>query len=257
MSNIGINKEFHDFGKFIEVAAILTIVSIVTGFAGFIAMIFIFVAMASLKRVNYTLNNPLLHEFRSKYIKAFVSRICGTVVLMIGGANIAIFFFFPLALPFYISLSVSAILSGSLIALNNSVVITPSLMRIWKVKPQANLSAPFEVDVPIKLLSEEVIPYRDYILKRIEDYQEHPEKMTSTIKYNEIENGWVISFVYKSTTSMTGNFYTSNNLYITKSDNSEYTVVLMSRGESEWAHDIGTLIRLFSMDFSTQKNVTD
>jgi hypothetical protein len=45
MSNIGVRKEFHDFGKYIQVAAILTIVSIATGIAGFIAMIFIFIAM--------------------------------------------------------------------------------------------------------------------------------------------------------------------------------------------------------------------
>ena len=48
MSNIGVKKEFHEFGKYIQVAAILTIVSITTGVAGFVAMIFIFIAMKSL-----------------------------------------------------------------------------------------------------------------------------------------------------------------------------------------------------------------
>ncbi|GAI72453.1 unnamed protein product, partial [marine sediment metagenome] len=92
MSNIGVNKEFHDFGKYIQVGAILTIVSITTGMAGFIAMIFIFIAMRSLKRANYTLNNSSLHEFRSKYIKGFISRICGMIILIIGGVNLALFF---------------------------------------------------------------------------------------------------------------------------------------------------------------------
>ncbi|MFX0004992.1 MAG: hypothetical protein ACFE9J_16115, partial [Candidatus Hermodarchaeota archaeon] len=64
MPNISIKKEFHDFGKYIQIVAILTIVSITTGMAGFIALIFIFVAMGSLKRANYTLNNSSLHEFR-------------------------------------------------------------------------------------------------------------------------------------------------------------------------------------------------
>jgi len=152
-----------------------------------------------------------------------------------------------------IALAISAVLSGSIIALRNSVVITPSLMRRWKVGSQANLSAPFEITVPLKLLPDEVIPYRDYILHRLRAHRNHPQKMTSSIKYSEIENGWVITFVYRSVSTTTGNFYTSNNLYIILNEDGEYLVKLMARGESEWAHDIGTLIRLFSMDFSTNK----
>ncbi|MGB5911620.1 MAG: hypothetical protein WBH31_10540 [Promethearchaeia archaeon] len=130
MSNIGVRKEFHDFGKHIQVVAILTIVSIATGIAGFIAMIFIFIAMGSLKRANYTLNNSLLHEFRSKYIKGFISRICGMVVLIIGGVNLALFFFIPTSLPIYISLSVPIILMISGIVF--IYVGVAAEMKAWK-----------------------------------------------------------------------------------------------------------------------------
>ena len=153
-----------------------------------------------------------------------------------------------------IALAISAVLSGSFIALRNSVVITPSLMRRWKVGSQANISAPFEITVPLKLLPNEVIPYRDYVLHRLKARLNHPEKMTSSIKYSEIENGWLITFVYRSFSNMTGNFYTSNNIYIILNEDGEYLVKLMVRGDSEWAHDIGTLIRLFSVDFSTKKD---
>jgi len=110
MSNISVNKEFHDFGKFIQISAILTIVSMATGIAGFIAMIFVFVAMKCIKRANYTLNNSLLYEFRSKYIRGFISKICGMIVLVTGVANLVLFFFIPTSFPFYISLSISIIL---------------------------------------------------------------------------------------------------------------------------------------------------
>ncbi len=130
MSNIGVRKEFHDFGKYIQVAAILTIVSITTGIAGFIALIFIFIAMGSLKRANYTLNNSLLHEFRSKYIKGFISRICGTVVLITGGVNLALFFFIPTSFPIYISLSVPIILMISGIVF--IYVGVAAEMKAWK-----------------------------------------------------------------------------------------------------------------------------
>ena len=130
MSNIGVKKEFHDFGKYIQVAAILTIVSITTGIAGFIALIFIFIAMGSLKRANYTLNNSSLHEFRSKYIKGFISRICGMVVLIIGGVNLALFFFIPTRFPIYISLSIPIILMISGIVF--IYVGVAAEMKAWK-----------------------------------------------------------------------------------------------------------------------------
>ena len=130
MSNIGVRKEFHDFGKYIQIVAILTIVSITTGIAGFIAMIFIFIAMGSLKRANYTLNNSLLHEFRSKYIKGFISRICGMVVLIIGGVNLALFFFIPTSFPIYVSLSVPIILMISGIVF--IYVGVAAEMKAWK-----------------------------------------------------------------------------------------------------------------------------
>ncbi|MFX0020260.1 MAG: hypothetical protein ACFFAK_15030 [Promethearchaeota archaeon] len=130
MSNIAVRKEFHDFGKYIQVVAILTIVSITTGIAGFIAMIFIFIALRSLKRANFTLNNSSLHEFRSKYIRGFILRICGMVVLIIGGVNLALFFFIPTSIPIYISLSVSIILMISGIVF--IYVGVAAEMKAWK-----------------------------------------------------------------------------------------------------------------------------
>jgi hypothetical protein len=130
MSNIGVKKEFHDFGKYIQVAAILTIVSITTGMAGFIAMIFVFIAMASLKKANNILNNSSLQEFRSKYIKAVISRICGMVVLIIGGVNIAVFYFFTSPFPFYISLSIPLVLM--IVGIVLIYVGVAAEMKAWK-----------------------------------------------------------------------------------------------------------------------------
>jgi uncharacterized membrane protein len=130
MSNIGVRKEFHDFGKYIQVAAILTIVSITAGMIGLVATILVFVAMGCLKRANYTLNNQLLHEFRSKYIRGFISRICGMIILIVGGVNLAIFFFIPNSLPIYMSLSISTILmiSGIIVI----YVGVAAEMKAWK-----------------------------------------------------------------------------------------------------------------------------
>jgi len=129
-SSISVSKEFHDFGKYIQIVAILTIVSIFTGMAGFVAMIFIFIAMGSLKKANYTLNNLMLQEFRSKYIRGVISRICGTVVMIIGGVNLGLFFFTISSYPIIISLSVPIILILSGIAL--IYVGVAAEMNAWK-----------------------------------------------------------------------------------------------------------------------------
>ncbi len=153
-----------------------------------------------------------------------------------------------------IALSISAVLSGAFIALRNSVVITPSLLRKWKVVSKTDLADPYEMIIPMKLSGDKVFLYRDYILTELRARRNHPENITSVVKCTEIENGWVISFNYKSVSTVTGNFYTSNKLYITLSEDGEYRVKLFSRGEKEWAHVVGTLIRLFSIDFSTNKD---
>ena len=130
MTEISIKKEFHDFGKFIQVSAILTIVSLAMGIAGFIAIIFVFIAMQSLKRANYSLKNSLLQEFRSRYIRGFISKICGFAILATGIANIVLFFHIPSALPFYITLSISLILIVSGIVFVYSGVAAE--MNAWK-----------------------------------------------------------------------------------------------------------------------------
>ena len=109
MSNIGVKKEFRDFGKFIHISAILMILSIATVITGFIAIILVLIAMKFIKRANYTLNNSSLHEFRSKYIRGFISKICGMVVLVTGVASLVLFFYIPTSIPIYISLSLSII----------------------------------------------------------------------------------------------------------------------------------------------------
>ncbi|MFX1590186.1 MAG: hypothetical protein ACFFC1_18760, partial [Promethearchaeota archaeon] len=69
-------------------------------------------------------------EFRSKYIKGFILRICGMVVLIIGGVNLALFFFIPSSFPIYISLSIPIILMVSGIVF--IYVGVAAEMKAWK-----------------------------------------------------------------------------------------------------------------------------
>ena len=113
MSDIEVKKEFREFGKNIQVVGICTVLTIVTGITTLIALIFMFIALGSIKRVNIHLNNASLHEFRSKYIRGFISRICGTAVLIVGVVNLVLFLFIPISFPIYTSLIIPIILMTS------------------------------------------------------------------------------------------------------------------------------------------------
>lgn len=131
MTDISIKKNFKDFGKNIEIVAFCTILSIATGFTGFIALIFIFIALGNIKKINIQLNNASLEEFRSRYIRGFISGIVGIIILVIGGVNIAVFFIFmPFSIFGWTTLSLSIILlSAGLIFIFVGVA---SEVKAWK-----------------------------------------------------------------------------------------------------------------------------
>jgi len=115
MSNMDVRKDFYEFGKNMQIVAICTVLSIVTGVTGLIALIFIFIALGNIKNANLKLNNEYLKQFRTKYVRAFILRICGTIVLIAGVINIFVIVYMPMDLTSYwitVSISIIAITIG-------------------------------------------------------------------------------------------------------------------------------------------------
>ncbi len=131
MTDSSIKKNFKDFGKNIEIVAFCTILSIATGFTGFIALIFFFIALGNIKKINLQLNNASLEEFRSKYIRGFISGIIGFIILVTGGVSIAFYFIFmPFSTFGWMMLSISiVILFAGLIFIFVGVA---SEIKAWK-----------------------------------------------------------------------------------------------------------------------------
>jgi hypothetical protein len=61
----------------------------------------------------------------------------------------------------------------------------------------------------------------------------------------------VVSFIYKSYQSTTGNFYTKNSVFV-KPEEDGYKVRLESAGGEDWAHETGSLIRRITMEWSNR-----
>ena len=152
-----------------------------------------------------------------------------------------------------IGLAISAVVTGALTALKNSVVITPSLMRRWKLDPNSGgFQEPWRINIPIKLEPAEIQNYLDYVEAHLRRLMNHPTHMTSSIKREDDER---LNFIYKSVQTSTGNFYTKNTLHIHRTDTGEYSALLESLGETEWVHLVGSHIRRITMDYSTEKRV--
>ena len=131
MTDISIKNNFQAFGKNFQIVAICFILSVATGLTGFIASIFIFIALGNIKKINLLLNNAYLEEFRSKYIRGFIFGFVGIIILGVGGANIAIYFIFiPFTISFWTTLLISAILL--LAGLTFIIVGIASEIKAWK-----------------------------------------------------------------------------------------------------------------------------
>jgi hypothetical protein len=151
-----------------------------------------------------------------------------------------------------IALAISAVLTGALAALRSSVVITPSLMRRWRIdETRGGFQEPWRITVPIKLHPEEVEPYLEFMWRELYSLRDHPTQITSSMKRLQEGDARKIKFVYKSAQATTGNFYTANELIVRPQPNGEYGVELLSLGDHEWVHVAGSLVRRLSVDYST------
>lgn len=152
-----------------------------------------------------------------------------------------------------ITLAISAVLTGAYAALRNSVVITPSLMRRWKIdRDSGGFQEPYHIAIPLKLEAEEIDPYIEFIHRKLKGIENHPTQVTSSIKVDGAGEGKRIRFIYKSVQATTGNFYTRNELKITQLPNGEYGASLESLGDPSWVHVAGSLIRSMTMEYSTE-----
>lgn len=85
MSNTDVNLEWRNYGGKMKIVAIFAILF----FIPFVGLIFSILALIHIKNINFQLNNPLLEDYRSKYISALIVRLIGAALGLVG-------LFFPL-----------------------------------------------------------------------------------------------------------------------------------------------------------------
>jgi len=153
-----------------------------------------------------------------------------------------------------VGISMAAVFMGAFAAIRGSIVITPSLMRRWRMEDIGGFFEPYEIKIPLRLLPEEVEAFMEYFTDALKALEGHPIKCTSSIKrLPVVDNIERIDFIYKAPTSTVANFYTKNSLLLRRIDEEEVGVLLKSSGDQEWAYVAGSLVRMITMRWSTTR----
>jgi len=119
MVNVDISKEFSEFGKKMKIIAIMIVLSIIP-FIGtilsLIGSIFAIMALSDIRNANYKLKQSSLVNYRTKYSRAIVFRIIGTVIsgavsfyILSNPFQIGTFTIGPIIISFIISIIAAAI----------------------------------------------------------------------------------------------------------------------------------------------------
>jgi ABC-type antimicrobial peptide transport system permease subunit len=155
-----------------------------------------------------------------------------------------------------IGIAISAVLVGATLALKSSVVITPSLTRRWRLEERdAKINQVWTTIIPVKLMRKQVDDFTEFIMKALGRLENDPVRMISLLKIERSDGRIKISFVHKSTQSISGSFYTKNTLSIWLGPNDEYVVELESAGDMGMTHATGSMLRMLTMEWSTKAKI--
>ena len=113
---------------------------------------------------------------------------------------------------------------------------------------------PWEITMPVRLLLEQVPNFKAYVLGELKSLETDMTKKTSMIKVYEEDKMVNIYFVYSTTHPTVGELYTRNTLIIAENGEKEVEVKLSSEGERQWSHEVGSLVRMIVMRWSTNQS---
>lgn len=155
-----------------------------------------------------------------------------------------------------IGIAMTAVLMGAFAALRSSVIITPSLMRRWRIEDVwKSIGEPYEIIIPVRLLPEETEGFFDYLVRELRGLEGDPVRTTASIKVYGESGGAErrVEFVYKAVGAIGSNFYTKNHLLVEKRADGAVVVILRSYGEIGWVHVTGSMVRMIAMRWSVSQ----
>jgi len=133
MSDNEFYRLWNEFGRNMNLVAILTILTLVTGVTGLVAIIFVFISLGNIKLINSKLKSLYLYDFRSKMVSSFIYKLISICLLAGGIVGIVFSTYFWSNTDNIAALIVNIILSSSpaLIGLILLIVGFSIEMKAW------------------------------------------------------------------------------------------------------------------------------
>lgn len=145
-----------------------------------------------------------------------------------------------------IGVAVAAVAAGTLLALRNTTLITPSFKRSWKLAGATFTGDAWMVPLPTKIKAEEAEGFYGYMVETLGKYDDREgSPHIYSVKTSKTENGArVVSFTYKDAPSNVGTKTSYNVLRVENAPDGEtYGAVLESRGTMDAVEETAVFMR--------------
>lgn len=152
-----------------------------------------------------------------------------------------------------IGISLAAVLIGGLVALRNSVSITPSLIRRWRIATSGDREKETMIKLPIHTFPEELDEYTNFIEDKLREGMKGWEMMVRMLKKTVDDDSLVFSFIYKSTNGGISSLYTKNRVVIESAADGTYSTTLFIDGDNESVKKSGGFMRRVCLDWSMKR----
>lgn len=153
-----------------------------------------------------------------------------------------------------IGISLAAVLIGGLVALRNSVSITPSLMRRWKLEPQGDSRTETKIELPVHAFAEELDRYTDFIEEKLRKEMQGWNMVVRMLKKTVEEDSTVFSFIYRSPSAVISGLYAKNRVMIEPADDGTYSTTLFTIGDDDSIKKTGDFMRRFCLEWSMKRD---
>ena len=154
-----------------------------------------------------------------------------------------------------LGIAATAVVIGAIVAIRSSVIITPSLLRRWKVEEK--LSTPeepwvFTMPIPIEVRQRDINSFISYVRSRLEYEGEVGMRRIERVRQIEEETPEAITKRIKFNYYFGGTYgLTINELVATKGKEEEvYTIKLISKGDEDPVYKTASFIRMLLLKWS-------
>jgi hypothetical protein len=150
-----------------------------------------------------------------------------------------------------IGISLAAVVIGGMFALRNSVSITPSLQRRWRLDSTGEGERVSRIELPLHVFPEELESYYDFLEDRLKNWTWSSDMSVRVVKRETGKTAF--SFIHSTEGTSISRLYTKNQLMVELGEDGTFSTVLLSDGDSDGVKRTGVLMRRICLDWSMER----